>query len=245
MNITVYNSSMWTIHPLLCNNTNILNVNIFSPRDQGGISGINPDSCNGMYMHNVYIDVGDDAIAVQSLKSDFPSQNILMENIQIVSRNFAIGSGVMGGIENITLKNSIIGDKFGSCPWAIKIKPHRGLGGYIHNILFENLTFGNIKANTYQQPNGGYAIQLTPYMGYGQNEPLYPAANVSNITFRNIYGYGDVIAGQLWGLNESIWNNISFENVVLNNSENGWDCQYVNITQHENVVPQMPNICFL
>eukprot|EP01084_Bolivina_argentea_P061576 112543_1 len=242
MNITVYNSSMWTIHPLLCNNTNILNVNIFSPRYQGGISGINPDSCNEMYMYNVYIDVGDDAIAVQSLKSDFPSQNILMENIQILSRNFAIGSGVMGGIENITLKNSIIGDKFGSSPWAIKIKPHRGLGGYIHNILFENLTFGNIAPNTWQQSNGGYDIMFDP--SYGTSTiPLYPAANVSNIIFRNITGYKDVTAGHLIGLNESIWNNIMFENVVLNNSKNGWKCQFVNVISNGIVEPHFPADC--
>ena len=171
-----------------------------------------------------------------------PAKNIMIENVTILSRNFCIGSGVAGGIENITFRDSIIGDNNGSSPWAIKIKTHRGDGGYVKDIYFKNLKFGDIAPNTWQQSNGGYDIIFTPDYG-SSNEPLYPAANVSNILFENITGYKDVIAGKLNGLNESIWRNIQFNNVVFNNSQKGWECKYVEVVQNGMIKPQFPSSC--
>eukprot|EP01083_Nonionella_stella_P244848 851737_1 len=168
-------------------------INIFGPRWIGGTDGIDPDSAQNVYINNAIIDVGDDAIAIKS-QGNIPSQNIFIENTYILSRNFAIGGNVNGGIQNVSFVNSMVGDNNGSSPWAVKIKTHRGFGGYVTDILFENLTFGNIAPNTWQQSNGGYDIMFDP--SYGTSTiPLYPAANVSNIIFRNITGYKDVTAG--------------------------------------------------
>ena len=115
----------------------------------------------------------------------------------------------------MTLRNSRIGDQQGSSPWAIKIKTHRGDGAYVRDVLFENLVLGDIAPNAWQQPDGGYDVIFTPDYG-SADEPLLPATSVSNITFRNITGHKDVIAGNLFGSNALLWNDIVFDNVVLN-----------------------------
>ena len=53
----------------------------------------------------------------------------------------------------------------------------------------------------------------------------------------------DVIAGELIGSNSSLWNRIRFEDVLLNQSENGWNCKFVNVTSNANVMPKLPSSC--
>lgn len=252
-NITVFNSSFWTIHPIFSSNINISYINVFAPRSIGNTDGIDPDSCQNVFISNVWIDVGDDGIAIKSAPditdysfkypnyTNLETKNILIEDITILSRNFGIGGTVINGVSNVTFRNSIIGDKLGSSPWAIKIKTHRGQGGFVKDILFENITFGAIEPNNWQQPNGGIDIIFTPDYG-SSNEALYPAATVNNVIFRNINGYKSITAGDLSGLNESIWN-VTFENVNLSNSDHGWNCKYINVVQIGQIFPSMPSTC--
>ena len=65
-NITVYNSSFWTIHPIFTTNVIISNINVFAPRAVGNTDGIDPDSVINAHIYNAYIDVGDDGISIKS-----------------------------------------------------------------------------------------------------------------------------------------------------------------------------------
>ena len=72
-------------------------VDFRAPRDHGNTDGVDPDSCNGVHVSDVLIDVGDDAVSVKSglhwkTKKKVAAQNYLFERTTILYRNFAIGS---------------------------------------------------------------------------------------------------------------------------------------------------------
>ena len=114
-NVTVFNSSFWTIHPIFSDFVDIADVNVFAPRSVGNTDGIDPNSARHVSVRNVYIDVGDDALAIKAAKGH-ATQHVLIENAIIKSRNFGIGSDVSGGISDVTLRNSRIGDQEDSSP---------------------------------------------------------------------------------------------------------------------------------
>lgn len=110
---------------------------------------MDPDSCDGVYAADILIDVGDDAVSVKSglhwrTRVKTAAQNYLFERINILYRNFAIGSSVAGDVRNITFRDSIIGDDLGSSPWAIKLKTDSQEGGVVDGVYFKNIKLGLI-----------------------------------------------------------------------------------------------------
>ena len=52
---------------------------------------------------------------------------------------FALGSEMSGGVRNVTFRHSTLAGQRG-----IDIKPSVGRGGYLMDILFENISAGSI-----------------------------------------------------------------------------------------------------
>jgi polygalacturonase len=203
--MTFLNSANWHVHFLWCNNVSFINNTVLGSRVFGGTDGIDPSSCSNVLIENAYIDVGDDAIAVTAgglhdiTNLPMPTTNVLVRNSYLRSRNFAIGSATYSNVTNVIVENTRIGDEFGSASWAIKIKQHYPNGGIVSDCLFRNLTFGKITNNTYQQPNGGYALAI--YSNYGILDKSYikeeedssspspfSLSHIGNITFQDIKG---------------------------------------------------------
>lgn len=168
-------SPMWHLHPIFCTDVTFRGVTVTTSRVQGGVDGIDPESCANVLIDNCTIDVGDDGVSVKSGYHDVtgelvPATNITVRNSRIWSRNFAIGSACFGNITHVTVEDSVIGDARGSSPWAIKIKSHVPTGGVVANLTFQRLRLGAIAPNAYQQPGGGMALSV--YQDYG-----HPKAN--------------------------------------------------------------------
>ena len=147
--LTFKNSPFWTLHPTFSTNVRISQVNVLAPRDHGNTDGVDPDSCDNVHVSDVLIDVGDDAVSVKSglhwkNKTKVAAQNYVFERVDIVFRNFAIGSDVSGDVRNITFRDSTIGDDLGSSPWAIRIKTDSQEGGIVDGVAFQNIRIGNI-----------------------------------------------------------------------------------------------------
>jgi polygalacturonase len=234
--IVLQNSPFWTLHPTYVNNFIASNVTTLAPRPVGNTDGIDPDSVVNGSITDCLVDVGDDGISIKTSVSDvsglpMPSWNITIRNTTILSRNFAIGSSVIGGISDVLVENCTIGDDshpVGSSPWAIKIKAPSTHGGYVKNVTFQNITIGNITPNSYQQPSGGTAIQLVQEYGEDGASPASGSPPMySNISFRYITVAGAVSAGSLTGLNNSNISSLTFDHVVFANVSYGWSCDYV------------------
>ena len=171
------------------------------------VDGVDPDSCNNVHVHDVTIDVGDDAVSVKSgihwkTHTKVPAQNYVFERVTILFRNFAIGSSVSGDVKNITFKDGVIGDDLGSSPWAIKLKTDSQEGGLVDGIRFSNVRIGNItycgsskfvftpphsKKNLCEPKENG-ATMVDMSMGYvgAKTNP----GRLTNVVFEDIYGIG-------------------------------------------------------
>jgi polygalacturonase len=175
--LTLTNSPFWTVTPSYSQNIYISNLKILAPVNRiGNTDGVNLDSCRDAIIRNSYISNGDDGISIKSGLNGFglnlaiPTENVIIENITTDGRGgFAIGSEMSGGVRNITFRNSrLLGER------GIYFKPSIGRGGYIEDILFQNIETS--KRVAFRVGHDG--IPLVTHNAY---VPL-----VSNIRFENV-----------------------------------------------------------
>ena len=144
--ITVRNSPSWTIHPLLCANVTITNVQIVNPADSPNTDGINPESCRNVRISDCHIDVGDDCIAIKS-GTERASEPTACENITITNCTMVrghggvvLGSEMSGGIRNVVISNCI----FSGTDRGIRIKTRRGRGGIVEDVRVTNVVMDGV-----------------------------------------------------------------------------------------------------
>lgn len=137
---------LWSIHLLYCRNLTARNLTIRSILVNG--DGIDVDSCQDVLIEHCNIDTGDDAIALKSgrgmeaVRIGRPTQNVVIKDCVLASSIFAglaIGSEMSGGIRDVRVENCLISGRQN----GIFIKSREGRGGFIENIVGENLTINN------------------------------------------------------------------------------------------------------
>jgi polygalacturonase len=263
LGLTFLNSANWHVHLVFANNIKMINNTVLGNRSWGGTDGIDPHGSTDVIIEGAYIDVGDDAIAVTSGQHDItgilcPAKRVRVVNSYLRSRNFAIGSGTFANVSDVVVEDTRIGDDEGSAPWAIKIKTHCPYGGVVSNITFQRLRLGAISPNTYQQPDGGYAIAIYENYGGGCGKDTttqlgvspYALTAIHNITFKDIRGTSAVWAGNpLEGVEfpgGANVTNLHFENISFGvvSSAQPWVCRgVVNTTVKGVVQPPLPASC--
>ena len=137
--VTFTNSPSWTVHPTFCDGVLAENIAILNPRFTPNTDGFDPDSCANVVLRDALIDTGDDGISVKSNNASLgkacgkpcahmqvPARDIHIYRTTVLSRNMCVGSGTFGGVYNLLVEDSSIGDDEGSSPWAIKYKSHQG-----------------------------------------------------------------------------------------------------------------------
>lgn len=176
--LTLVNSPFWTITPHYSQDIFVSNLHILAPGRVGNTDGCNLDSCRNAVLQHLYISTGDDGVALKSGLNGFgmnlaiPTENVVIHNITTTREGrggLAIGSEMSGGIRNITFRNCrLLGER------GIIFKPSVGRGGYLDNILFQDISSPN-KVNFYIGHDG---VPLMP------NNSFVPL--VSNIRFENV-----------------------------------------------------------
>ena len=137
---------LWSIHAVFCRNFTARNLIIRSLNSNG--DGIDVDSCSDVLIEHCNIDTGDDAISLKSgrgmeaVRLGRPTQNVVIRDCTLVSSMFGgigIGTEMSGGIRDVRIENCFIsGHQNG-----IFIKSRDGRGGFMENIIGENLTINN------------------------------------------------------------------------------------------------------
>src|ERR1039457_3663613 len=101
-NLTTQNYSMWSIHPVYCENVTFKNVAI-----QSGADGIDVDSCKHTVIDGCTFDTGDDSISLKSGRGAEGNlicrvcEDTLIANCTLADRGFAcigIGSETSAGV---------------------------------------------------------------------------------------------------------------------------------------------------
>jgi polygalacturonase len=101
---------------------------------------IDPIDTRNMLITNNFFDVGDDVVAIKSLKVNPARPDAAVENITIrgnnglAGRGICIGSETIGGVRNVLVEdNELTGSMYG-----IRIKTPRERGGIVQDIVFRN-----------------------------------------------------------------------------------------------------------
>ena len=147
--IKVTNSPFWTIHPYMCKDVVIRNLNVYAHGHNN--DGVDPEMSQNVLIENCYFDQGDDAVSIKSGRNqeawrlNRPSRNIVMRNCTVKNGHqlMALGSELSGGIENVLVENCEVLDG-AKLNHLLFIKTNERRGGFVNNIYFRNIKSGKI-----------------------------------------------------------------------------------------------------
>jgi len=146
--VTIVNSPMWEINPILCTNVTVHGVKISSHGPNN--DGCDPDSSKDVLIESCSFDTGDDCIAIDSGRDrdgrrvGVPCENIVVRNCEMKDGHGAltIGSMVSGGVRNVYFENCKLSSPH--LDEALRFKSNALRGGVVENIFFRNLEIGEV-----------------------------------------------------------------------------------------------------
>lgn len=147
--VTIRNSPMWVVHPVLCDNVTVQNIKVISHGPNS--DGCDPESCRNVLIKGCYFDTGDDCIALKSGRNqdgrriDRPIENVVIQNCEMKDGHggVVIGSEVSGGARNIYAENCVMDSP--NLDRALRVKTNKTRGGTIENLYFRNIKVGEVK----------------------------------------------------------------------------------------------------
>lgn len=146
--VTLYNSPMWQVHPVLCTNVTVrgLTISSFGPNTDG----CDPESCTDVLIDNCFFNTGDDCIAIKAGRNadgrrvNVPSQNIIIRNCRMRDGHggVTIGSEISGGVRNVFAEDCQMDSP--NLDIAVRIKNNAMRGGLLENIYVRNIEVGQV-----------------------------------------------------------------------------------------------------
>jgi polygalacturonase len=146
--LTMKNSPMFEINPVLCSNVIVRGINIDSHGPNN--DGCDPDSSRDVLIENCTFDTGDDCIAIKAGRNRdgrrvaVPSENIVIRGCRMKDGHggLTIGSEMSGGVRNVFIENCRLDSP--DLDQAIRFKTNAMRGGTIEHIFFRNITVGQV-----------------------------------------------------------------------------------------------------
>ena len=177
--VTLLNSPMWQVHPVLCTNVTVHKVSISA--DGPNTDGCDPECCNDVLIKNCLFNTGDDCIAIKSGRNadgrrlNVPSQNIIVQDCHMKNGHggVTIGSEISGGVRNVFADNCRMDSPL--LYSAIRIKNNAARGGDIEDIYARNITIGQLSQA---------AVSIDFYYEEGEKGSYKPV--VRNVTIDNM-----------------------------------------------------------
>jgi len=147
--VTIINSPMWVIHPVLSENITISNVSVISHGPNN--DGCNPESSRNILIQDCFFNTGDDCIAIKSGRNadgrrlDVPSENIIVRRCTMRDGHGGVvmGSEISGNVRNVFAEDCIMDSP--NLDRIIRIKTNSTRGGVIENIFVRNISVGQVK----------------------------------------------------------------------------------------------------
>ena len=146
--VTIINSPMWEIHPLLCRNVTVRGVKVNSHGQNN--DGCDPESCTDVLIENCLFDTGDDCIAIKSGRNRdgrrvaMPSENIIVHHCEMKDGHggVTIGSEISGGCRNVFIEDCRMDSP--NLDRVLRLKTNSVRGGFIENVYLRNVTVGQV-----------------------------------------------------------------------------------------------------
>jgi len=146
--VTINNSPMWEIHPVLCTNVTVRGVTVISHGPNN--DGCNPESSRDVLIENCVFDTGDDCIAIKSGRNNdgrrigVPAENIIVRNSTMKDGHGGVvmGSEISGGVRNVFVENCKMDSP--NLDRALRFKSNALRGGVVENIFMRNVEIGRV-----------------------------------------------------------------------------------------------------
>lgn len=217
--VTIKNSPMWVLHPVLSENVTIRNVTVISHGPNS--DGCDPESSKDVLIEGCTFDTGDDCIAIKSGRDhdgrrvNVPSENIIVRKCIMKDGHggVVIGSEVSGNVRNVFAEDCEMSSP--NLERALRIKSNPRRGGVIENVYMRNVSVGEVSDAV-----------VRVYMFYanetGDNYPVVRNIQVQNVTSKKSK-YGILIEADEGHPVEGIHlENCSFDNVSDGNILKGY-----------------------
>ena len=145
--VTLTNSPMLTLFPVLAHDATIDSVRIISPANSPNTDGIDIGGTN-VHIVNCTIDTGDDDVVLKPRTVKDPDhlscENILVEKCTIKhGHGVSIGGGSVGGVRNFLVQDCTFTDT----DFGVRLKSGRGNGGPVEHLTYRNLTMERVKTS--------------------------------------------------------------------------------------------------
>lgn len=225
--VTIKDSPMWIIHPVLSENITIRKVKVISHGPNS--DGCDPESCKDVLIEDCLFDTGDDCIAIKSGRDhdgrrvNVPSENIIVRNCTMKDGHggVVIGSEISGNVRNVYAENCEMSSPY--LDRALRLKSNSRRGGIIENVFMRNVTVGDV-ADAVVHVYMFYAGET------GDNHPVVRNIQVKNVTSKKS-DYGIFIeAEEDYPVEGIVIEDCTFENAAKGNMLKGYkDLKLVNV----------------
>lgn len=138
--IGLYNSPSFHLVVKESENVTVNGMSFVALAHSPNTDAIDPIDTRNMVITDNYFDVGDDVVAIKSLRADPARPDAAVENIVIrgnrgrAGRGISIGSETVGGVRNVLIEDN----ELNGAMYGIRIKTPRERGGVVENIVFRN-----------------------------------------------------------------------------------------------------------
>lgn len=189
---SVKRSPMWELNPTLCRSVTVRNIQIDSHGPNN--DGCDPDACTDVLIEKCTFSTGDDCIAIKAGRNrdgrrvGVPTTNVIVQDCAMRDGHggVSIGSEVSGGIKNMYIRRCEMSSPH--LQRALRIKTNSYRGGTIENVVFKNVTVGQVAEDV---------IAVDFFYEEGEGGPFKPVVKdifVSNVTCQRSK-YGIYLAG--------------------------------------------------
>jgi polygalacturonase len=146
--ITIVNSPMWEINPVLSTNVIVRGVTINSHGPNN--DGCDPEACRDVLIEKCTFDTGDDCIALKSGRNDdgrrvgVPIENVIIRDCTMKDGHggVTVGSEISGGARNIFAERCRMDSP--NLNIALRFKNNSVRGGVIEHVYMRDVTIGQV-----------------------------------------------------------------------------------------------------
>jgi len=146
--ITLLNSPMWQVHPVLSTNVTVRKLSINA--DGPNTDGCDPESCRDVLIEDCTFNTGDDCIAIKSGRNGdgrrvhASTENVVIRGCHMKNGHggVTIGSEISGGVRNVFAENCRMDSP--RLDIAVRLKNNAMRGGVLENIHVLDITVGQV-----------------------------------------------------------------------------------------------------
>jgi polygalacturonase len=235
---TAQNAMCWTIHPVYSFDVKIQRLTVLGPREVGGVSGIEHDSCVNCLVEDTHVDIGDDGITIKSNNFSHNwgvtgltnSRNVTVRRCTVLSRNICLGASTSGGISGAVFEDLVLGSPTTpTLPWAIKFKIS---SGFIENVTFRRISIGQVGNTPWMYPDARWSALMIDFVDMHDNRrpanATPPQLWARGVTFEDISVVSEKAPSHISGPDTCL-TGLTLRNVTLGGSKKWLGCHNVDL----------------